>query len=87
MYARYIRNQDWDCWTGMTCLEVREVDEAGDQWRGIGGNRMAYVAIAGLRLVKPFQPATPPQRRATNAGPARIPRPRTSPEPTSGRTR
>ncbi len=85
MYARLVRINNWQAWHGMAWLDVREVDEAGPDWRPVEDVRMAYVAIAGLRLVKPA--AGPPRSRLTNAGPVRIPKQRTSPEPTTRRTR
>jgi hypothetical protein len=85
MYARLIRVNQWQAWDGMAWLDVREVAEDGPAWHAVEDVRMAYVAIAGLRLVKPAAPVAPPVR-PTNAGPARIPRPRTSPE-TTRRTR
>jgi hypothetical protein len=91
MYARIVRVNNWQAWDGMAWLDVREVDESGPDWRPVEDVRMAYVAIAGLRLVKAFHAAGLPARRPTNAGPAttppRIPRPRTSTENTTGRNR
>jgi hypothetical protein len=52
-------------------------------------HRTIYVITAGLRLESMPAAAALPRRRPTNAGPARIPQPRKSPEPTTrnGRTR
>ncbi len=88
MYAEFVRLNRWTAWDGMAWLDVREVDGAGDQWPAIEKVRMAYVAIAGLRLVrKSGARAMSQRRRPANAGPAAVPRPRTAPESIPGRTR
>lgn len=71
---------------GMTWLDGYELDHTG---RAVERRRI-YVITAGLQhLQRPAEKATAPVRRPTNAGPARprIPRPRTSSETTTGRTR
>lgn len=87
MYARFIRVNRWASWPGMAWLDVKEVHQVAGQWRAVDDVRMAYVAIAGIRLVRRAAPTTalPQRRRPTNAGPV-VPRPRTSTEST-GRTR
>jgi hypothetical protein len=92
MYARLVRVNQWQAWDGMSWLDVREVNEAGPDWRPIEDVRMAYVAITGLRLVRRAadihaETRATAARRRLNGGPALIPRPRTSPESTTGRTR
>lgn len=81
---RVTKVDDRPGWEGMAWLSGYELatDDTPVE------NRTIYVITDGLVLCagKPG-PVPPPRRRPTNAGPARIPRPRTSPETTPGRTR
>jgi hypothetical protein len=79
---RLIHEMPHGGWEGMTRLLGYELDTHGDAVE----QRDIYVIAAGLQLLDMPATANPPAR-PTNAGPARIPRPRTSPETTTGRTR
>lgn len=85
IYLRFIRLLPHGGYTGMTRLEGYELDHRGDAVE----LRDVYAIAAGIRFVSPpAAPAPAARRRPTNTGPARIPRPRTSPDPiTPGRTR
>jgi hypothetical protein len=79
---RLIRELPHGGWQGMTRLSGYELD-ARDQ---AVEERDIYVIAAGLELVA-MPPPAGRVARPTNAGPARIPKQRTSPEPTTRRTR
>lgn len=81
MYARVIRVNPWPAWDGMCWLDVHETDAQGHV---LEDERMAYVAVAGIRVVKSAADCTaeaaallPQRRRPANTRPPRIPRPRT----------
>lgn len=80
---RLIREIDHNGWAGMARLLGYELDDRDHAIE----ERDVYVIAEGLELLR--MPATATKRaRPVNAGPApRIPRPRTSPETTTGRTR
>lgn len=76
---RLIRVQPGSTWEGMAFLDGYELDRRGAAVE----RRTVYVIVAGLRLVTPAAlpvPAVAQRRRPTNAGPVRVPRPRTTPE-------
>lgn len=83
---RVIRVHDWPTYQGWVWLDGYQLSAKGDAVE----RRCIWVQFGGLQQVdKPSAPpaAKPQRRRATNAGPARIPRPRTTTESTPGRTR
>lgn len=87
MLARVVRVSDRTCWEGWAELEVAEIH----QQRVASAPRMAYVCLDGIRVVRTAETARQTRDRvlkALNGGDRyTLPRPRTSPEATTGRTR
>jgi hypothetical protein len=89
MYARVIRVNPWPAWPGMAWLDVHESDAQG---RVLEDERMAYVRLTAIRMVRTAasqaaaaRDQNAQARRPRNDKQARVPRQRTSPETTRTR--
>lgn len=82
MHFRVIRLHDWPTYDGWVWIDGYELNSSGDAVE----RRSIFVQIAGLRHV-PTKPRQAPRRsKAVNVGPV-VPRPRISPETTTGSPR